>query len=101
VEALGFKRRGGEADITVHLDDAACRALAGDSVASLLLTTPNIEHRKAAVSGSARAPHCMIGVCFECLVEIDGRPYQRACLTPLCAGMRIRRQNIVQDEAWS
>ena len=43
----------------------------------------------------------MIGVCFECLVQIDGKPYQQACLVPVRHDMQVRRQCIVQDEAWS
>jgi predicted molibdopterin-dependent oxidoreductase YjgC len=34
----------------------------------------------------------MMGVCFECLVEIDGRPNQQACMTRVREGMRVRRQ---------
>jgi NADH dehydrogenase/NADH:ubiquinone oxidoreductase subunit G len=34
----------------------------------------------------------MMGVCFECLVEIDGVPNQQACMTPVRSGMRIKLQ---------
>jgi len=95
-----FKRRSGTADVVVYVDDIPHDAIAGDSVASLLLTTSQPEHRASVISGTPRAPYCMMGVCFECLVEIDGKPYQRACLVPLAHGMRIRRQCIVQEEAW-
>ena len=33
-----------------------------------------------------------MGVCFECLVEIDGVPNQQACLVPVSEGMSVRRQ---------
>ncbi|MGH8235875.1 MAG: (2Fe-2S)-binding protein [Steroidobacteraceae bacterium] len=95
-----FRRRSGTADVTVYVDDIPHEAIAGDSVASLLLTTSQPEHRTSVISGSPRAPYCLMGVCFECLVEIDGNPYQRACLVPLAHGMRIRRQRIVQEQAW-
>lgn len=96
-----FRRRSGKADVTVYVDDIPHGAVGGDSVASLLLTTSQPEHRTSVISGSPRAPYCLMGVCFECLVEIDGKPYQRACLVPIAQGMRIRRQRIVQEEAWS
>jgi class 3 adenylate cyclase len=48
--------------------------------------------RTTPVSGSARAPYCMMGVCFDCLMEIDGTPNRQACLTPVAEGMRINRQ---------
>jgi len=48
--------------------------------------------RTTPVSGSPRAPYCMMGVCFDCLMEIDGVPNRQACLVPVSAGMRINRQ---------
>ena len=34
----------------------------------------------------------MMGVCFECLVEIDGVANRQACLVAVEAGMKIRSQ---------
>jgi predicted molibdopterin-dependent oxidoreductase YjgC len=34
----------------------------------------------------------MMGVCFDCLMEIDGRPNRQACMVQVEEGMRIRRQ---------
>jgi hypothetical protein len=48
--------------------------------------------RDTPVTGGARAPYCMMGVCFECLAEIDGLPNRQSCMVPAQAGMRIRRQ---------
>ncbi|OOY44644.1 sarcosine oxidase, partial [Solemya velum gill symbiont] len=33
------------------------------------------------------------GVCFDCLVEIDGKPNRQACMIKVAEGMRIRRQH--------
>jgi predicted molibdopterin-dependent oxidoreductase YjgC len=38
-----------------------------------------------------------MGVCHECLVEIDGKPNQQACLTTVRDGMRIKKQVKVQE----
>jgi predicted molibdopterin-dependent oxidoreductase YjgC len=35
---------------------------------------------------------CGIGVCFDCLVVIDGAPNQRACITEAKANMVVRTQ---------
>jgi predicted molibdopterin-dependent oxidoreductase YjgC len=35
----------------------------------------------------------MMGICFECLVEIDGRPNQQACQIIVRDGMTIHRQS--------
>jgi predicted molibdopterin-dependent oxidoreductase YjgC len=34
----------------------------------------------------------MMGVCFDCLVVIDGRPNQQGCLVAVHEGMRIETQ---------
>ncbi len=65
----------------------------GDTVAAALIAHGISHTRRAVVSGTPRAPHCLIGACFECLVEIDGRPNRQACLTPVRDGMRVRRQD--------
>jgi D-hydroxyproline dehydrogenase subunit gamma len=48
--------------------------------------------RTTPVSGSPRAPYCMMGVCFECLMEIDGIANRQACMVRVRPGMRITRQ---------
>lgn len=65
----------------------------GDSVAAALLAAGVSHLRESPVDESARAPYCMMGVCFECLVEIDGRQNQQSCLTRASPGMIIKRQH--------
>ena len=64
----------------------------GDTVAAALLAAGETDLRATPVSGSPRAPYCMMGVCFECLMEIDGIGNRQACLTPVIEGMQVRRQ---------
>lgn len=70
---------------------------AASSVAAALLAAGVQRFRNSPVSGSGRAPYCMMGVCFECLLEIDGVPNRQGCLVPLEAGMTIRTQDGVRD----
>ena len=42
--------------------------------------------------GSLRSAYCMMGVCFECLVDIDGCPNTQACMVVVQEGMKIKRQ---------
>lgn len=64
----------------------------GNSVAAALLSAGVTDLRATPVSGAPRAPYCMMGVCFDCLIEIDGIGNRQACLTPIAEGMRVRRQ---------
>ena len=67
-------------------------ATEGDSVAAALLAAGIATTRETPVGASPRAPFCLMGTCFDCLVEIDGAPNRQACLTQVRDGMRIRRQ---------
>lgn len=79
--------------VHVELDGELVAACLHDTVASLLLKTVDPDrYRQSAVSARPRAPLCMMGVCFECLVEIDGKANQQGCLVQVRDGMRISRQ---------
>ena len=79
-------------DIDILLDGEPVSVPGNVSVAAALLFLDAIPTRHSRVGGSARAPFCMMGICFECLVEIDGVADQRACQVQVRAGMHLRRQ---------
>lgn len=60
------------------------------SIAAALLGCGMHTLRHTPVSGQPRGPLCMMGVCFECLVEVDGIPNQLACMREVTPGMRVR-----------
>ena len=62
----------------------------GANLAAALLTAGVDVFRHTPVSGAPRAPFCMMGACFECLVEIDGVTRQ-ACMLEVTDGMTITR----------
>jgi predicted molibdopterin-dependent oxidoreductase YjgC len=68
-------------------------AQAGDSVAAALLAAGHGVFRITPVSGAARGPVCMMGVCFDCLVQIDGLGNQQACMREVRDGMRVEPQD--------
>lgn len=67
---------------------------AGISVAAAVLGHAHAGHTcRHPVDGSARAPYCLMGVCFECLMEIDGERDVQSCLVAVRDGMTVRRQH--------
>ncbi|MCB9947654.1 MAG: (2Fe-2S)-binding protein [Rhodospirillaceae bacterium] len=80
------------AGISIHFEGRPIVAQAGDSLAAALLIEDVGAFRSTPVSGAPRAPYCMMGVCFECLVEVDGVPNQQACMVQVRDGMQVRRQ---------
>ena len=80
------------ATVRVYIEGEAHEARAGDSVAAALLAAGRDHCRTTAVTGAQRAPYCMMGVCFDCLVRIDGVGNRQGCLVPVREGMRIDLQ---------
>lgn len=77
--------------IKLNIDGTLCRAEEDELLATVLLRQPVPLFRKHPVDGSPRAAYCMMGVCFECLVEVDGVKNQQACLIRVKDGMRVNR----------
>ena len=76
---------------SVFVDGQEVRARDGDTVAAVLLRIAPFIARKTPVRESPRAPYCMMGVCFDCLATVDGKPSVQTCLVPAEADMRIER----------
>ncbi|MBL8835673.1 MAG: (2Fe-2S)-binding protein [Alphaproteobacteria bacterium] len=78
--------------LTITVDGQPVGAREGDSVAAALLAAGVVAMRSTPVSQSKRGPYCMMGVCFDCLMIIDGVPSRQACMVSVRDGMRIERQ---------
>jgi aerobic-type carbon monoxide dehydrogenase small subunit (CoxS/CutS family) len=65
---------------------------AGDTIASALLRSGNLELRRTRFKNEPRSLFCGIGQCFDCVVVIDEIPNQRSCITLAKLGMKIRTQ---------
>lgn len=79
--------------VTVLFEDQEIMAPRGQTVAAVLLAEGIRSFRETPVSGEPRGPYCMMGICFDCLVVIDGEPNQQACMTYVREGMLIKRQH--------
>jgi predicted molibdopterin-dependent oxidoreductase YjgC len=82
---------GGES-VEVRIDGKAATARAGDTVAAALIAAGLDHCRTTPVSGAPRAPYCMMGVCFDCLVTVDGVGNRQGCLVRVRPGMTIETQ---------
>ena len=80
------------AEVVIEIDGVEVTVPAGVSIAAALLYLDRIPTRSSPVNDAPRAPFCMMGICFECLVEVDGEPNQRGCQRQVEAGMKLRLQ---------
>lgn len=82
--------QGAPVRVTVNGAELQCRQ--GDTVAAALFAGGVQACRDTAVNEVPRGPYCMMGVCYDCLVTIDGQANQQGCMTAVRDGMKIERQ---------
>jgi D-hydroxyproline dehydrogenase subunit gamma len=80
------------AALSLTLDGRTVTAYEGETVAAMLLAEGHVATRRTR-SGSPRGVYCGMGVCFDCLVVVDGVPNTRACVTWVREGMDVARQD--------
>ncbi|KQV40826.1 MULTISPECIES: (2Fe-2S)-binding protein [unclassified Rhizobium] len=78
--------------VRVIVDGREIEADVAASVAAALLGAGMTAVRRSVVGGEPRAPYCLMGICFECLVTIDGVQNRQACMVPVRDGMVISSQ---------
>jgi predicted molibdopterin-dependent oxidoreductase YjgC len=76
--------------VKVSLDGKPVSLPIGVNLAAALLGIGEIVSRISPSSHKPCSPHCLMGVCFECMMEIDGVQRQ-ACMTEVREGMMIHR----------
>jgi len=77
--------------ITITLDGAPLQAYLGDTIAGALLANGQRAWRRTE-GGEPRGMFCGMGICFDCLVTVDGVSNVRACITPVVDGMVVKTE---------
>ena len=85
--------------VQVTFDGASHDLPEGANLAAALLAAGVTVFRNTPVSGAPRGPFCMMGVCFDCLVDVDG-VVRQACMMEVTQGLEITRPQVVgaQDD---
>ncbi|MFK4825424.1 (2Fe-2S)-binding protein [Paenochrobactrum sp. BZR 588] len=78
--------------VSIQFDGQILKVTKGISVAAALLSQGVNRFRTSVVGGEPRAPYCMMGVCFECLVTIDDVQNRQSCMTEVYDGMVVKSQ---------
>lgn len=89
---LMFKRLTSKETICFTFDGVEIKAQHGDTVAAALLASGTVTIRTTQTS-KPRGPYCMMGACYDCLVQVDGRTVQSCMLqaTPDLLVNRIKK----------
>ena len=84
--------------VTLWFEENPIQAREGESVAAALLAAGVESLWTAHVSAKPRRPYCWMGVCYECLLEIDGEPNRQSCLIKVKDGMHVRRPSLAIEK---
>ena len=79
--------------IHIMVDGEPVLAYAGETVAAALTAAGRLTLRHSLRTGEPRGVFCGIGVCFDCLVTVEGQGRVRGCMTPVGPGMRVSLQD--------
>ena len=82
---------------TFTFDGRAIPLQPGQSVGAALVGAGIRSWRTTRKNGRPRGLFCGIGICYDCLITIDGMPNQRACLTPARPGMQTASNGGVEE----
>ena len=83
---------GPQPTVAVMVEGRMVTVPVGASAAAAVLAAGFDSIRETPVDGRERAPYCMMGVCFDCLAEIDGVANRQSCMIEVRPGMQIARQ---------
>src|SRR5580704_13363120 len=81
-----------ERTVAFDYDGERVSALEGETIAAALAAAGRDLYRHTR-AGNRRGLYCGMGSCFECLVSVDGRQGQRACMTKVAHGMSVLTQD--------
>jgi aerobic-type carbon monoxide dehydrogenase small subunit (CoxS/CutS family) len=76
----------------IQLDGQAVPAYPGETLATALWAAGHRALRRTALTGEPRGMYCGMGICFECLVTVNGHLNMRSCLTLARPGDVVERQ---------
>lgn len=75
--------------VNVNFNGRPLAAVPGQSIGAALVSNGITAWRSTRKNARPRGLFCGIGVCFDCLVTVDGETNQRACLVEVQEGMEI------------
>jgi sarcosine oxidase subunit alpha len=79
--------------LTFTFEGRAIAAVAGQSIAAALYAAGVRTFSRSFKYHRPRGLLCVAGDCPNCLMQVDGRPNVRTCVTPVQPGQAVRHQN--------
>ncbi|MBC7762927.1 MAG: (2Fe-2S)-binding protein [Candidatus Saccharibacteria bacterium] len=86
-------RPGGSTPIGITVDGKPATGLTGQTIAAIMMAEGRLSWRRSSVAGEPRGLFCGIGICFDCLVVVNGERDVRACQRRAVSGDAIEFQH--------
>ncbi len=83
--------------IEIKVDGEKVIAYQGETVAAALIASGRRTFRWTTKKNEPRGMYCGIGLCFECMMEINGIPNTRACQTLVTPGCQVKTRDIIDQ----
>lgn len=83
--------------VSITFEGQTIEAERGETIAAALFAAGISGFRRSPDDGSQRGPYCMIGNCFDCMVEIKGIGGRQACRERVRDGLEIARHPGLPD----
>ena len=80
--------------VEIEFEGRTYRGVLGQSIAGILLANDVLDWRTTSVHQAPRGLFCGIGICFDCVVTVDGVSDVRACQRRVRGGEHVERQHI-------
>lgn len=78
--------------ITFLFDGQPLPAVSGQSIGAALIAAGHRSWRRTRFNGEPRGIFCGIGICYDCLITVNGQPNRRACLVQTRPGDIVSTQ---------
>ena len=74
------------------VDGQPVKAYPGETIAAAIYATGRRWGRLTPRHKKHRGVYCGMGVCWECMMVVDGQPHVRTCVTLVAPGMKVETQ---------
>src|SRR4051794_38141346 len=81
----------------ISVNGAKIVAYPGETLAGVLTAAGIRVFRRTYETGHGRGQFCGMGICYDCLIDVDGRRSQRACMTAAAPGMTVEVPTFAKD----
>jgi predicted molibdopterin-dependent oxidoreductase YjgC len=82
--------------VNIVVDGFTIAAYAGENLAAALMASGVLRLRHSPRSAAPRGAFCLMGVCQECVVQVNGA-LRQACLVPIEQGLVVELKGSMDD----